>query len=108
MNIERFRGDTKPFSLLLSDSGSPLNLTGCSVKLTVNKQSNPTDTSMQVFQLTGALSGTPTDGVVEFSLTDTQADNVGHFYFDVEVVDAQTKKFTVAKGVFQFQQDITK
>jgi hypothetical protein len=107
MNIERFRGDTKPFSLLLSDTGSPLNLTGCSVKLTVNKQSNPVDVTQQVFQLTGSML-TPTNGVVDFSMDDTQADNVGIFYFDIEVVDAQSKKFTVVKGTFQMVQDITK
>jgi hypothetical protein len=107
MNIERFRGDTKPFSLFLSDAGSPLNLTGCVIKLTVNKQSNPVDATQQVFQLNGTVA-TPTNGVVEFSMDDTQANNVGIFYFDIEVTDAQAKKFTVTKGVFQMLQDITK
>lgn len=107
MVINRFRGDTKPFQLLLSDSEGPLNLSGCTITLTTNKKSNPTDTTDQVFQLVGSVTS-PTNGIVEFSLNSTQADYVGYLYFDIQVVDAQSYVTTLVKGTMSFQQDITK
>lgn len=107
MDITRFRGDTKPFKVLLSDASGPLDLTGCVVVLTTNTKASPVDSSTQVFQLTGSATA-PATGVVEFSLNSTQADNVGYFYFDIQITDAQGKIFTVSNGMFVFKQDITK
>src|SRR5687768_14672458 len=99
MDIERYRGDTKSFSVLLEDENGALNLTSCTIKLTVNSKPTPTDTTNQLFQLTGTVSD-PTSGIVSFSLTSPQADNVGYFYHDIQITDATSAIITVNKGMF--------
>lgn len=107
MDIERYRGDTKSFSVLLQDSNGVLDLTGCTILLTVNSKSAPTNTDDQLFQLTGT-SSTPASGVVTFTLDTDQANNVGYFYHDIQLTDATSAIITVNKGMFVFKQDITK
>lgn len=109
MKITRYRGDTDPISMTITNNstGSPANLTGSTVKLTTNTKANPTDSSTVLFQLTG-ISSDPLTGVVEFMLSDTDADKVGTFYYDVELTKNDGKKSTIVKGVIEFTQDITK
>lgn len=107
MQIERYRGDTKPDKILLTKDGSPLDLTGCVVYMTLNSKKNPIDTADEIYQLIGSVS-IPASGVVEFTPTDLQADKVGLFYFDIQVTDGVGNKLTIVKGVYQYIQDITK
>lgn len=109
MKLTRYRGDTKPLTIVVDDetAGRPANLTGCTVKLTVDYRSNPTDASTVVIQLTGSIP-VPTYGEVSFDFTDEQADNVGMYYYDIEITSGDGKRNTIVKGVFEFLQDITK
>lgn len=109
VNLRRKRGDTFPWRMAFTNqtSGTPVDLTGTTVLFTLNELIDPTDTVLQKFQLTGAIIGAPTDGVVEFTMTATQADLVGTFFYDVQRTVGLDKR-TLAEGSFEFTQDITK
>ncbi len=109
MQINRYRGDTDSDSFMIANSrtGEVVDLTGCSFKLTVNTQRNPTDSSQVVYQLTGFVSD-PLTGIVEFQPNSTQADNVGLFYYDVQMVDGNGIVRTLVKDVYVYEEDITK
>ena len=108
-NITRKRGDTYADELTITSSstGLPVNITGYSFLLTVDTRQNPTDETTQVYQLTGAIiSGV--NGRVEFAPSDAQADHVGDYYYDVQMLDGAGRKRTIASGKYKYTQDITK
>lgn len=108
-DITRKRGDTyaDEFAITYKSTGEPVNLTGCTFKLTVDTRKNPTDTSTQIYQLSGTMAD-PTDGTVEFAPSAIQADRLGYFFYDVEMTDATGKKRTIESGKYVYTQDITK
>ena len=104
------RGDTQPwtFTILKSDGVTPENITGFSFTLTVDPSSDPIDALNNLFALTGTITNGPA-GVVSFEMTSVQSDQTpAEYFFDLEMTDGAAKERTVAKGVFEFQQDITK
>jgi hypothetical protein len=109
MQITRTRGDTYADSFTISNAatGDVVNLAGCSFKLTLNSVQNPVDTTTQVYQLDGVITDATT-GVVEFAPTEAQANQIGFFYFDIEMTDGQGYKRTLVKDSYIYKQDITK
>lgn len=107
--ITRYRGDTIPDQFtILQSNGSPQDLSGYAFLLTVNRTKDPLNIADQVFQVTGVISA-PTSGVVEFPLTDPQADQTpGKYYYDIQATTPTGKKHTIQKGTYKFKQDITK
>jgi len=85
LSLSRTRGDTWPIRMTFTNpDGTPMDLTNKQVILTANTEENPIDTTNQVFQIVGTITDAEA-GKVEFPLSPDQADNVGTFYFDVEV-----------------------
>lgn len=109
MQIDRFRGDTSAdsFTVTIKASGTPVNLTGCTFKLTVNTDANPVDSSHQVYQIVGSITDIA-NGVVEFAPNDAQADHTGVFYYDIEMIDSSGVRRTLVKDTYNYIQDITK
>lgn len=105
--ITRIRGDTYADRFLVSVSGAAVDLTGCSLKLTLNTVRNPEDTSTQVYQLDGIIS-LPSSGIVEFAPSTLQADQVGYFYYDIQMSDSNGIIRTLVTGMYEYVQDITK
>ena len=108
--ISLFRGDSYPiaFPLKYASTGLPLDLTGCSLLLTVDALPDPPDATTQVFQLTGVIDANPATGKVYFTpqITDTAA--VGSYYYDVQLTDADGNIRTVVKSTLTIAMDITK
>lgn len=109
MTITKYRGDTAPDKYIVTDTQAKtaVNIVGCILKLTVDTRCNPTDTSTQLFSVTGVITN-PTAGEVEFSLNSTQANHVGYFYYDISLQDSNGFKRTLDKGNFEMIQDIDK
>jgi hypothetical protein len=80
-NITRKRGDTYAdvFIIKNAKTGLPVPLAGYAFKLTVDKRKNPTDTTTQLYSISGAVLN-PNEGTVEFAPTAMQADQVGAFF----------------------------
>lgn len=100
-NITRTRGDTYPIEVTLGE-----DVSGGTFLLTVDPSRSPVDDSNNLFQLTGTITDAP-GGVVEFAVTEQQADHVGRFYYDVQMTRGGLV-YTVAAGGIRFVQDITK
>lgn len=109
MQITRTRGDTVPDICTVSTVGTGMvtNITGCKFVMTVSRVPNPVDTTTQVFQLVGVIVDAPA-GIVQFQPTLQQADNVGYFYYDIQMTDSYGRDFTLVKDTYVFTQDITK
>jgi hypothetical protein len=109
VNILRKRGDTYSTEMVIRSKTTnlPLNMTGYSFLLTVSTKQQPGSISDQVFQLAGVIVD-PVAGRVEFPITSEQADRVGHFYYDIQLIDGLGRKRTACSGSYVFTQDITK
>jgi hypothetical protein len=104
------RGDTTPwtFTILKADGVTPEPITGFSYLLTVDPSDEPVDSVNNLFQLTGTITDGP-NGVVQFELTAGDADQTpNEYFFDLQQTDGSSKIRTIAKGTFEFKQDITK
>ena len=108
MQIERKRGDTYADEFVVTDKRTwePANLAGCTCLLTLDSRSAPDDSSTQVYQLVATVR--PTEGVIEAAPSASQADQVGTFYFDLQLTDATGKVRTIASGTYIYIQDRTK
>jgi hypothetical protein len=106
--IFRTRGDTYRLRVTLSSGGTALNLTDCTILLTVSSEAEPTDSTNQLFQIAGSIYGAATNGIVDFEMNESDADNLGRFFYDIEVTDSAGQTRTVLSGEFIFEQDITK
>jgi len=109
VSICRARGDTFPWTFTILDSaGAAVDITGFSFLLTVDPQEDPPDATGNLFQLVGTIP-LGTDGVVRFSMTALEADQEpNEYFFDLQMTDGTGKIRTIAKGPFEFHQDITK
>ena len=105
--ITRKRGDTYPIEILVTSNDAPLDVAGCTFKLTVDPSKTPTDNTANVIALTGSLVSGET-GRVNFPLTDGQADHLGKYYYDVQMTDAGGIIRTIMADKFIWVQDITK
>jgi hypothetical protein len=107
--IERHRGDTFANDMTITKAdGTPLNLTGYTVVLTVSRQREPADVTPQLFQITGTIFNAA-GGQVRFQPSAPQADQApGTYYYDVQLTDGAGAVKTLGPGKYIFKQDITK
>jgi hypothetical protein len=107
----RKRGDTYPDRFLFKDAdGAAVDLTGwTNFQLTINPEKTPVDDSGQLLQLTGAITGAATLGVVEFAWLDADANQTpGTYWYDVQAIMANGKRRTWGPYKYIFAQDINK
>ena len=108
-NIKRTRGDTAPDAFaLIDENGVAIDITSWTFKLTVDPSSDPTDALNNLFELTEVITDA-TGGLFQFEPTTGEADQTPSVYFyDIEATDDTSKLITLAKGEYEFLQDITK
>ncbi len=104
-DIKRYRGDTKDLILILSQNSEVFPLAGCSATLSVATTKEPTGNTY-ILQSTAIVDNVA--GTLTFPFTVENANNLGDFFYDVELVDALGKISTILKAKMKFTQDITK
>ncbi len=109
MKLTRTRGNTWPDKLILinSETGAPANLTGCVIRMTVDHLKAPPDSSTQVYQL-DALIINPEGGLITFAPAVEQTDFVGFFFWDMKLTISDGTTITIARGVLEYVESITK
>lgn len=108
MEINRFRGDNKPFRFNVKSSGVALDITGMSFKFTVNSEKDPVDITNQKFSLDGVIVDAEL-GIVEFRPSKVNMDlTKGTYYFDVQITDTNNYDDTPIKDKLIINQDLTK
>lgn len=103
----RPRGDTVPDQFRFGTVASPVNITGFTFELVMDTQKEPSGTGTNVHTLTGIITDGP-NGLFEFPYTDGEANHVGEFFYDVQLIDGGGKKRTIIKSTYDFTQDINK
>lgn len=108
--ITMYRGDSYPITLTLADktSGSAIDLTGCTLLMTVDSLDAPPDDTTKLFEVAGVLDADPSTGKVTFTPLTTDTATVGAYFYDVQLTDADGNIRTVVKSTFTVSQDITK
>lgn len=109
--IEYYRGDFYPKAVTIYDSvtKSPINLTGSTLTMTVNKEKDPVDVTNQLFQLEGVLDANPATGIVYFTPTAENTDlPKGTYWYDISMSIGSVSKRTVKKNKFIILMDIGK
>lgn len=103
------RGDTVAWTFVVQTStGAAQDITGFTFRLTVDPELNPTGSANNLFQLTGTSVDAP-NGIVGFSMSSVQANQTpGVYYYDLQMTDSSSRIRTIAKGKYEFRQDITK
>ena len=104
------RGDSYPLPFTLTDpaTGAALDLTDCTVVLTVSAEAAPEDDTAQVCQVAGVLGDDPTTGAVSFTPTTADTGTPGEYYYDIQVTDADSHVRTPITSTLTTLQDISK
>ena len=103
------RGDSYPLPFTLTDpAGAPLDLTDCTVVLTVSAEAAPEDDTAQVCQVAGVLADDPTTGAVTFTPTTADTSTPGDYHYDIQVTDADSHVRTPITSTLTILQDISK
>jgi len=106
-NIQIVRGDTKVYTIQFKDGNSnPINITGWTVFFTVKRNLKDTDTDALI-KKTITTHTDVTNGVSEISLSPTDTNYVGNFYFDIQVKQTDSSIHTIAIGTAEFIRDVT-
>ena len=110
MHLKRYRGDTYKHLLVIQDSnGNPIDITGYSFILTINKERDPTDGSNIVLTMTGVIEDAAEGKVaLQPALNDINAADIGSWYFDIQQTDGAGDIRTLVKGRYDILQDISK
>lgn len=109
-NITIDQGKTKILNLSFTDeNGVAYNLTGATVYLTVKKKYTQTDAQANL-QKTITVHTDAVNGItqIEFIPADTATIPIGNYFYDVQIVDSNNKKFVVFDGVFFVKDTVTK
>jgi hypothetical protein len=105
-DLTRYRGDTNSVTATLTNAdGTPYDLASCSATLTCADHENPADGHTPTYSIAGTISA-PATGVIEFVYTDTEADFVGTYWYDIKLTDAASKIRTLVKGRLIYKQRI--
>lgn len=109
MKITRKRGDTYADEFLVKSkaTGLPINITGYTFVMTLDSNSAPTSSASNLYQLTGTILDAAA-GRVEFAPSALQADRLGSFFYDVQMIDGATRKRTIEHDAYIYTQDISK
>jgi nitrogen regulatory protein PII len=113
------RGDTAPHRLHLTQDGADLDLTGfTNIEIVVNPNEEPADALAEILRQPGTLTGTPTDGRIDFQpvgasvaarKTESDAYPPGEYFYDLQVDDGAGERVTLLNGgAFNVAQDINK
>ena len=95
--IKRYRGDTYPEIVTITDGGVAMDITGATVVLTLDYDTPVSITAT----ITDAV-----NGVVKFDFLATQVADVGRFTYDVEVTYSDGTIATHARDEFTLLDDV--
>lgn len=107
--ITRRRGDTYADEIIVKSKTTklPINITGYSFTLTLDPFKAPVDATNNIYALAGTIVDAAA-GRVSFAPSAIQADQLGTFYYDVQMIDGAGLKRTVVLDKYIYTQDISK
>ena len=108
-DITRKRGDTYANAWVVTSetTGAVIDITDYDFLLTVDPEKAPVADTNNLLQIVGVIADGP-NGLVEFAPSLEQSDNLGSYFYDVQMIDADGAIRTIDAGKYKFVQDITK
>lgn len=97
-DFTRIKGDSYPIKISLKNKTDPLDITGATITLKIQRGST-----------IDSISATITDaanGVAEFSFTTSTFADAGNYKYEIELLTSGGVLYTVANGTFKIQQDL--
>lgn len=109
IDITRKRGDTYADEIIVRSKKTQqaIDITGYTFLMTLDPEKAPTSNANNIYQLSGVIVDAP-NGRVEFVPSALQADRVGAYYYDIQMVDGAGRTRTIVVGRYKYEQDITK
>lgn len=107
-HIIRYRGDTYADSFFVFNdrTGDMIDLAGCVLRMTLATKRVPKNAEDIVYTLNGAVD--PFEiGKVYFTPTESQADRVGFYWYEIELREPNGTVRTVLSAKYVYKQDIT-
>lgn len=105
-DISLTKGDSAAFRVTVDNNGSAFDVTGYSAYFTVKTDKTDDDTDAIIGPISGVLT-TPTDGIIDFSMTTTETAVLAKtYFFDVEI-SLGANKYTVQGGLLTVNDDVT-
>lgn len=109
-DFTRTRGDTYPdiFQVINTATGKPQDLTGVTtVRMATDTRKSPSDATTQLYTRVGSVTD-PVNGWVSMPMSAPEADHVGKYFHDIEIIDGSGFVRTIDAGKYTFVQDVTK
>jgi hypothetical protein len=103
------KGDDKSWNLELSDGeGTPYNITGWTVYFTIKTHLTDLDVNALIRkEITSHTS--PTSGITTINLSALEMElAVGVYYYDIQILTLENKIYTIQKGKFFVEYDVTR
>lgn len=110
-NVEIYRGDNRTFQVTVKDGdGVAVDITGAAIKFSVKEEISDTDYEIQKTVGSGITITDAANGIYEVYLlpADTQNMGVGIYEYDSELTTAGGNVYTVVRGEFTVQAEITR
>ena len=112
--IENYiRGDSRLINIQINNpDGTPFDLSGCEVFLTLNLSQTPavdsTDSTASLKKSTSTFTN-PTQGLASLTLTNTDTQNLapGDYYYDIQLKDVSGNITSLASNLWSVIDDIT-
>ncbi len=104
------RGDTQDYTLTLKDSNEvAIDITGWTIMMTIKENKTDTDAQAIIQKVVNSFSN-PTSGVAVITLNaaDTDALDPKGYWYDIQVKTNTGKVYTILKGVFAVEYDISR
>jgi len=101
-------GDTQKYSLTFTEDGSPLDITGATIYLTVKKDLSDTDLEA-LFQKVVTAHTDPAQGETEIVVNpaDTSSLECGSYFYDIQVTTAGGEIYTPLLGKYTLGYEVT-
>ena len=108
-NLQVVRGDTKSYLLHFTDgAGADRNISGWTIFMTVSNELTASSDTRAKIQKTVTSHTDPTHGKTTITLTSTDTNLIGDYYYDIQIKRDSTVIETILVGVISFTADVTK
>lgn len=107
MVIRRIKGDTYPVKVqILSEDGTPFNLSNCTCFFTVKKRFEDLD-SQALISVDTTNHVDSLEGITEFEMVNENMSLVGSFIYDIKVKDSNDIIYSVITDKIIFENHVT-
>jgi hypothetical protein len=109
LTIQHTRGDTFVRNLTIKEDGTPIDITGYTVVMTI-KTGYEVDDDDATLQKEVTSHTDPTNGITDIVITPDEWEDIvaGEYVYDIQITTTTGAVYTPMSGVFLLTDDVTK